>query len=106
MHDKAPSHKAAFTRKVLIGRNIKPIVWPAFSPDLNPIETLWSQMKHYIEVHYPDLEQEWERTSAELRAIILKAWNSISPDFPENLVRSIPERCYAVFEANGGAPRF
>ncbi|KAI0997133.1 hypothetical protein K3495_g11055 [Podosphaera aphanis] len=56
MRDNAPPHKAAFTREVLIGRNIESIIWPAFSPDLNPIEAVWSQMKDYIEVHYPDLE--------------------------------------------------
>ena len=106
MHDNAPPHKAAFTREVLRVNNIQPIVWPAFSPDLNPIEAVWSEMKDFIEAHYPDLENGWERTSAELRLIILEAWDSISPDFLENLVRSMPERCRAVFDAQGGATRF
>ena len=106
MHDNAPPHKAAYTREVLRVNNIQPIVWPAFSPDLNPIEAVWSEMKDFIEAHYPDLENGWERTSAELRLIILEAWDSISPDFLENLVRSMPERCRAVFDAQGGATRF
>ena len=71
MHDNALSHKAAFTREVLRVNNIQPMVWPAFSPDLNPTEAVWSEMKDFIEAHYPDLENGWERMSAEHRLIIL-----------------------------------
>jgi transposase len=35
-------------------RGIYPIFWPAFSPDLNPIATVWDRMKDYIERHYPE----------------------------------------------------
>ncbi|KAI0997142.1 hypothetical protein K3495_g11044 [Podosphaera aphanis] len=106
MHDNAPPHKAAFTKEVSIGRNIEPIVWLALSPDLNPVEALWSQTKDYIKVYYPDLEHGRERTSAELRAIILEAWDSNSPKFLENFVRSMSERCQTVLETNGSATRF
>ncbi|KAI1003059.1 hypothetical protein K3495_g5145 [Podosphaera aphanis] len=106
MHDNEPPHKAAFTREVLKANNIEPNVWPTFSPDLNPIETVWSKMKGFIGAHYPDLENGRERTSAELRLIILEAWDSISPDFLENLVRSMPESCQAVFDAHGGTTRY
>ncbi|KAI0993443.1 hypothetical protein K3495_g14741 [Podosphaera aphanis] len=56
MQDNAPPHKAAFTRDRLRAENIEPIIWAAYSPDLNPIEAVWSKMKDFIEDRYPDLE--------------------------------------------------
>jgi transposase len=45
MQDGAPGHAAAETREELHEGDIHPIFWPAYSPDLNPIETVWNQMK-------------------------------------------------------------
>ena len=41
MQDGAPGHSAKDTQVDLNERGIYPIFWPAFSPDLNPIETAW-----------------------------------------------------------------
>jgi hypothetical protein len=46
--DNAKGHSAAFTKEVLKTIRITPIFWPANWPDLNPIETIWDEMKHYI----------------------------------------------------------
>lgn len=40
MQDGAPGHAAAYTQEELHERGIYPIFWPAFSPDLNPIEAI------------------------------------------------------------------
>jgi hypothetical protein len=40
MQDNAGGHAAGDTIKELLERDIVPIKWPAFSPDLNPIETV------------------------------------------------------------------
>ena len=40
MQDRASDHAAVETRKELESRGITPIHWPAYSPDLNPIETV------------------------------------------------------------------
>ena len=73
MQDNALPHKAAFTRDRLRAENIEPIIWAAHSPDLNPIEAVWSKMKDFIEDRYPDLENGRERITEELRLIVREA---------------------------------
>ena len=38
MHDNARPHSAAITRQFLATNNVTVLVWPANSPDLNPID--------------------------------------------------------------------
>jgi ketohexokinase/beta-glucosidase len=54
MQDGAPGHAAGDTQVDLKERGITPLFWPAFSLDLNPIETVWNWMKDYIEAKYPE----------------------------------------------------
>ena len=99
MQDNAPAHKAAITRDRLRAENMEPIIWAPYSPDLNPIETVWSKMKDFIDDRYPDLENGRERRTEELRMITQETWDSIDRDFLGNLFHSTPTRCQAVFDA-------
>jgi transposase len=106
MHDGAPGHSAQFTRAELHERGINPMFWPAFSPDLNPIEAVWNKMKDWIELNHPDLPGGKQRTYDQLRAIVQEAWDSITPEYLDSLVDSMRERCQAVIDAQGGYTKY
>lgn len=102
MQDSAPGHTAQSTIQELRERGISPIFWPPFSPDLNPIETIWNWMKDYIENKYGDVRMGYDQ----LRAVVKEAWDAISPYQLHELVASMPARCQAVIDAEGGYTKF
>ena len=69
--DNMRSHHAKDVKKVLEQSGIKYLYLPPYSPDLNPIEKLWSKMKAF-------LRKEKVRIANELPAAIQKAFSTIS----------------------------
>jgi transposase len=106
MQDGAPGQSAAFTIDELRDRGITPIFWPAFSPDLNPIEAVWKKMKDWIELHHPDLPAGKQRTYNQLREIVREAWESITTEDLRELIESMRARCQAVIDAEGGHTKY
>ena len=106
MQDNAPGHSSSRTREELRERLIQPISWPAFSPDLNPIEAVWDQMKDYIHIKYPGMGGGRQRSHDLLRMIVMEAWDSMKPEFLSGLIESMPSRCRAVFDADGSPTKY
>lgn len=75
--------------------------WPANSPDLNPIEHLWHQVKSRLD-KYEDkpsnINQLWERFDTE--------WNKFNEKTMEPYYNSYPKRIRAVIKAKGGHTSF
>lgn len=46
--DNLGSHKCPEVRKIMREKKVKMLFLPAYSPDLNPIENVFSKLKHFI----------------------------------------------------------
>jgi hypothetical protein len=102
MQDNASAHKKEETLQDLRERGVTIMSWPPNSPDLNPIEAVWCQMKDYIQWKYGDQVFSYNR----LREIVREAWDSITEEQLLSLVKSMKERCQAVINAQGGHTKY
>ena len=99
--DNDPKHTANLTKKWFSENQIEVLDWPAQSPDLNPIEHLWFNLKQKLN-GYPlqptSIHELWERIQNE--------WEKITAQECMNLIESMPRRVDAVLKAKGGYTKY
>jgi hypothetical protein len=94
LQDNDPKHKSVLVRTWLHNNGISMIDFPAYSPDLNPIENLWNDMARRVEARpAPTIEQ--------LQDVIAEEWAATDVNLLRKLARSMPKRCQAVIDAKG-----
>ena len=91
-----PVHKAKVAQNVLDKAKVKKLPWPAYSPDLNPIENLWSVMESKLRTRTPP------RNLTHLQQMVRREWKAIPQDFMRDLIASMPRRVKTIIEARGG----
>ncbi|KAG3063042.1 hypothetical protein PI124_g23223 [Phytophthora idaei] len=82
-------------------QGVEVLKWTPRSPDLNPIENLWSILTRCV---YKNGRQF--NSLAELRAAIEYAWESIEPKIIRSLIDSMPRRCQEIIEKNGNKTHY
>ena len=87
MQDNATCHTSAATKAFLVAKKVRVVAdWPPHSPDLNPIENLWSRLKDRVDATSP-------QTARDLEAASKAAWRGLTGNKPyvHSLFDSIPK---------------
>ena len=92
--DNDPKHTSRIAKKFLDETFPEVLDWPANSPDLNPIENLWSIVKHNVEKRIPT-------SISELNQYLVDEWEKIPNSMLSNLVSSINHHCQMIIDGNG-----
>ncbi|KAL0177178.1 hypothetical protein M9458_026072 [Cirrhinus mrigala] len=92
---------ARICTRFLEAEHIPVLAWPAYSPDMSPIEHVWDALDQRIRQHVPvpaNIQQ--------LGTAIEEEWTNIPQATINNLINSMQRRCVALCEANGGHTRY
>lgn len=95
-HDNDPKHTAKMVQEWLGEQPFKVMIWPAQSPDLNPIEHLWAKIKKDLNRYSSP-----PKGMHELYQRIEEVYMAIPVDYINNLYESMPRRIKAVLKAKG-----
>lgn len=103
-HDNSPVHTAKRIVAFLEKYGFDVTDHPPYSPDLNPIEHVWVELKRRLYQKYPDVLSTPGGPLAvkrRLAACLEDIWNEIPGSFFKSLYESMPRRVAAVIKANG-----
>lgn len=95
--DNAPCHRAKNTIKWFAKNNVETMNWPALSPDLNPVENIWSDMSKIV---YSNGRQY--NSLQDLNTAILLAWALIPQENLRLYAKGMQKRMTDVLKAKGG----
>lgn len=105
MQDNARCHKATCILEFLQKNHVPVMQWPPQSPDLNPLENLWCEFKTQFHKRFIEL---FDHPSKGLEAryrygeVLQEVWYNQGLEMVDSLLRSMPEHCRLVIEAEGG----
>ncbi|GFY25208.1 transposable element Tcb1 transposase [Trichonephila clavipes] len=94
-HNARP-HRANIVDECHQLEDITRIDWPAYSPNLNPIEHVWDMLGRRIAARQPP-----PTCLPELRRALLDEWCNIPQDQIDILILSMPRRCKACIASSG-----
>jgi transposase len=92
--DNAPAHTSKRSIAFIRSQNLKLLDWPANSPDLNPIENIWSILKNAVDKRSP-------KTLEELERVAINEWDKIDQQIIQKTIKSMNRRINQVLSRNG-----
>lgn len=97
--DNDPKHTSKVAKEWFKDNKINVMEWPAQSPDLNPIENLWTDVKKGVSIAKP-------KNINDLWGAVKTTWEEIPVTRCQTLIDSMPRRCKAVIENKGHATKY
>ncbi|KAL1925108.1 uncharacterized protein VTP21DRAFT_4762 [Calcarisporiella thermophila] len=96
-HDNDSKHKAKLVERWFQSMQIQVLDWPSQSPDFNPIEHLWDEVKRRLRDRLPQISGKdglWEKVKT--------VWESLTKDDCVTSINTMPRRIQEVINARGG----
>ena len=98
--DNAAPHRAAAVQQYKQQLQLRTLRWPSRSPDMNPIEHVWSYIKRNIQLQGPPQNLQ------QLRQAMIDCWGQIPRDYIRRLILGMPRRVSSLLLARGGYTRY
>ena len=92
--DHDPKHTSKVVAKWLKDNKVEVLVWPSQSPDLNPIEDLWAELKKRVQARRPT-------NLTQLHQLCQEEMAKIHPTYCGKLVEGHPTRLTQVKQFKG-----
>ncbi|GFU42085.1 transposable element Tc1 transposase [Trichonephila clavipes] len=97
MDDNAACHRTLAVEDCLDSEGIQRLVWPARSPDLNPIENVWDALLRQVAGrNYPPTNK-----NTLIRALT-EEWDKLPQQLLDNVVQSMVRRVECCITLHGG----
>ncbi|GFX14901.1 transposable element Tcb2 transposase [Trichonephila clavipes] len=98
MDDNARPHRTLAVEELLESEDVTRMDWPAYSPDLNPIEHVWDALGRHIaaRLHHPENTQQ-------LKQMLIEEWALLPQEKLHPLVLSMRRRCEATIALDPNA---
>jgi len=97
--DNDPKHTSKHAKAWFASQEIDVMTWPAQSPDLNPIENLWGDVKRAVSIVKPI-------NKTQLWMVVQQAWHDIPAKRCQDLIDSMPRRCTSVLQNKGYSTKY
>ena len=94
LHDNDKKFTSGLVRKWCFDNGIQCLDFPPYSPDLNPIEHIWVDLKKAVEKRNP-------QSLSDLKQIIKEEWDKLSASRCAKLISSMEKRCENVIANHG-----
>jgi transposase len=98
-HDNDSKHRSHVVKRYLQEKGVRELEWPSSSPDLNPIEHLWSILGRAV-------AKKRYRNKKDFKRQLQDAWDALDPEILNKLVASIPRRLAEVIKNKGGHTKY
>ena len=99
--DNARPHVSRSTMNWMDEHNIKRMEWPAYSPDLNPIENLSGILVQRVYANGQQFDNAYQ-----LRQALVQKWQEIETETLECLSLSMNNRIFEVLTKNGANTKY